>query len=190
MNITPSIRRRRPALTQSLIIGTLLALASCRGGETAHETHTVPEAAEAQVEVRIHTSKGEIRRLTSELAVTDEAQQRGLSGRTSLAADAAMLFPFPYPKMASFWMKDTRLPLDLLFIRSDGTIAEVLHGEPESLQPIAANEPVAAVLEMNRGRAEALGIAPGNRVEWGNCDGTEQAAPVWQADRLCPSPTS
>lgn len=183
-----STRLRRPALSMSLAAGILLSLSACRGGDVPQDTPNAAETAPTQVEVRIRTMDGETHMLTAELAITDEAQQRGLSGRTSLAADAAMLFPFPYPKMASFWMKETRLPLDILFIRSGGTVAEILHGEPESLQPIAANEPVIAVLEMNRDQADALGIKPGNLVEWGDCSNIEAVPPVWQADRLCPAP--
>ena len=85
--------------------------------------------------------------------------------RRSMAPDAGMLFDFHRPQMANFWMKNTILPLDLIFIRADGTISSVAaDAVPFSEALIPSAEPVRAVLEINGGRAAALGIAPGERV--------------------------
>lgn len=170
----------------------LLALAACNAGPANDAEGAAAENSTAipagSVEVRISTADGQTHRFIAEVALDKEAQQQGLMGRTSLADDAGMLFPFAFPNMASFWMKETNVPLDLLFIRNDGTIVDILPGEPGSLRPIAANEPVTAVLEIRQGRAEALGIAKGDRIEWGACDREPAPAPdVWQADRFCPA---
>lgn len=107
-----------------------------------------------------------------EVARTVEAQRRGLMFRTDIPADGGMLFaPYPPegggPRAASFWMKDTPSPLDILFIRADGTIATIAENTtPFSQEPIPSGEPVAAVLEINGGRAAELGIAPGDTVRW------------------------
>ena len=78
-----------------------------------------------------------------------------------------MLFPFPKPRAASFWMKNTFIPLDIIFIRGDGTIARIADNAiPQSLDPVAVAEPVAAVLEIAGGRAAELGIVAGARVSW------------------------
>lgn len=118
--------------------------------------------------MRIMTAKG-AQALSMELAITPAEQERGLMGRRPLPQGRGMLFPFALPHMASFWMKDTPAPLDLLFVRPDGTIAAVLHGKPEDRTPLSAGEPVSAVAEIGAGEATRLGVAPGDRVEWGDC---------------------
>ena len=172
----------------------LLIMAGCRDGSVSQANMNGTEAADqapatqaGAVEVRIRTASDEQRRFWAELAVGEEAQARGLSGRARLAHNAAMLFPFPYPKMASFWMKDTPIALDLLFIRPDGTIAAILEGKPNSLEPIFAGEPVSAVLEITYGRSKALGFKVGDTVEWGDCRNAASQGDVWRADRFCPA---
>jgi uncharacterized membrane protein (UPF0127 family) len=87
--------------------------------------------------------------------------------REKLGPGEGMLFPFPQPRPASFWMKNTLIPLDMLFIRADGTIARIAANTvPHSLDPVAVAEPVAAVLEIAGGRAAELGINEGDRVTW------------------------
>ena len=88
--------------------------------------------------------------------------------RDAIAPDAGMIFPFNPPQQASFWMKNTRIPLDLLFIRADGTVSSIAAmAKPYSLDLIPSSEPVVAVLEIAGGRAGAVGIVAGNRVRWG-----------------------
>lgn len=85
--------------------------------------------------------------------------------RKELAPDAGMLFDFHKPSVESFWMKNTLISLDMIFIRADGTIANVATNTiPYSEEPISSNEPVRAVLEIKGGRAAELGIEPGQTV--------------------------
>lgn len=87
--------------------------------------------------------------------------------RTSLAPDRGMIFPFNPPKFASFWMKDTLIPLDLFFIRADGSIDHIAENAiPESLEPIVSGGEVAAVLELAGGTAARLGIDESATVRW------------------------
>ena len=91
----------------------------------------------------------------------------GLMFRKSLAADRGMIFPLPTPQPAAFWMKNTLIPLDMIFIRTDGTIAYIgAMTVPHSLQPVGPSEPVAAVLELRGGRSAELGIREGDVVSW------------------------
>ena len=100
-----------------------------------------------------------------ELANDSASQQRGLMFRKTLAPDAGMLFDFHQLVNVSFWMKDTILPLDILFIGPDGTISSIApDAVPYSETPIPSAEPVRAVLEINAGQAAALGIEPGGKV--------------------------
>lgn len=140
------------------------------------------------VPLRIQTAANQTWALTVEVAITPADQERGLMQRKALPAGHGMVFPFPLPKTASFWMKDTPLALDLLFVRPDGTIAAILPGKPEDLTPISAGEPVSAVIEIAGGSAAALGIAAGDHVQWGNCPTrAAQAGATWDARTFCPA---
>ena len=87
--------------------------------------------------------------------------------RRELAPDKGMIFPFPAPQIATFWMKNTLIPLDLVFIRADGSIANIaVNAKPMDESLIAADGPVTAVLELPGGRTRQLGIAAGDRVIW------------------------
>ena len=116
--------------------------------------------------VTIRSANG-AHRFTAELARTPAEQQTGLMYRRSLAPDHGMLFVFPAAQQLSFWMKNTYIPLDIIFIRPDGRIARVAERTtPLSLDPVASGEPAIAVLEIAGGRAAELGIKAGDQVEW------------------------
>lgn len=107
-----------------------------------------------------------------EQAKTAAEQERGLMFRTTIPKDGGMLFwPYPpeggTPREASFWMKNTPSPLDIVFIRADGTIAHIAENAvPFDETPLSSREPVGAVLELRGGRAIELGIGEGDKVTW------------------------
>lgn len=112
-------------------------------------------------------SGGEVHHFTVEVARTPDQQRRGLMFREALAPERGMIFPYEPPQPASFWMKNTLIPLDIIFIRADGTIARIAQmTQPMSLDPIPSLEPIVAVLEIAGGRSAELGIGPGDRVSW------------------------
>ena len=86
--------------------------------------------------------------------------------RRSLAPGRGMIFPYSPPQTVGFWMKDTFIPLDMIFIRADGTIARIATAAPQSLESISSYEPVVAVLEIAGGRAAEVGIGEGDRVAY------------------------
>jgi uncharacterized protein len=138
-----------------------LTLGACQTDGVASAGYT-----QALTPLTITTPKGR-QVFKVEMARTPEEQERGLMFRPSIAADGGMLFPFPVPRVASFWMKNTQAPLDMLFIRPDGSIARIAENTiPYSLVPVTSGEPVAAVLEIAGGRAAALGIGEGDKVTW------------------------
>lgn len=138
------------------------AATGCEAGTDAGSS----PAGLSQVRLCIDTGT-EILPFTAELASTPEEQARGLMFRTELADDAAMLFPFPRERVASFWMKNTVIPLDLLFVRRDGTIESIAaDAVPYDEAPLASGEPVIAVLELRGGLAAARGIEAGDTVRW------------------------
>ncbi len=112
----------------------------------------------------INSSRGPVR-FSAEIAADRASQEKGLMFRTHLDPDSGMLFDFHTPEFQTFWMKNTVLPLDMIFIRADGAISSIApDATPYSETPIPSYEPVRAVLEINGGRAAQLGIEPGQRV--------------------------
>ena len=120
--------------------------------------------AAGQDTLTIETAGGDLS-FTVELALTAEERRQGLMFRKSLPADQGMLFDYGRPVNASMWMKNTYIPLDMLFIGEDGRIEKIAERTiPHSLQTISAGRPVRAVLELNGGTASRHGIKVGDRV--------------------------
>jgi uncharacterized membrane protein (UPF0127 family) len=100
-----------------------------------------------------------------EIADTDQRRALGLMYRTSLAADAGMLFDFKHDEDVAMWMRNTRIPLDMLFIDRSGRVVNIAErAVPYSEATISSAAPVLAVLELNGGTAARLGLKPGDRV--------------------------
>jgi len=105
-------------------------------------------------------------RFTVEVAETPEQMEQGLMFRRAMAADAGMLFDYKAPTVATMWMRNTLIPLDMLFVDARGRIVNIHErAVPQSLDVIAAAAPVRAVIELNGGTAARLGIAPGDHVQ-------------------------
>jgi uncharacterized membrane protein (UPF0127 family) len=100
-----------------------------------------------------------------EVMRTPEERAKGLMFRRYMPADRGMLFEFGAEAPVAMWMKDTFIPLDMLFIKKDGIIKSMaLNTEPHSLRTIGSGEPIWSVLELNAGTAQRLGISPGDQV--------------------------
>ncbi len=99
-----------------------------------------------------------------EIADEPDEQQRGLMFRTEMPDDRGMLFDLGETRQAAFWMENTPMPLDLLFVGDDGRVRAVLPGEPFSRAAISPGVPVRFVLELKRGTAASAGISPGDRL--------------------------
>ncbi|MEQ1651721.1 MAG: DUF192 domain-containing protein [Hyphomicrobium sp.] len=108
---------------------------------------------------------GEPRTFEIEVATTDQEKALGLMYRTKLADTEGMLFPYGRMQEITMWMRNTYIPLDMLFIRDDGVIHRIeSRAEPLSERIIASGAPVSAVLELAGGAAARLGIKPGDTV--------------------------
>lgn len=158
--------KHHPALlAATLLAGCGAAPANQAPAPAAPAARTAPSG----LELVSLTIEGHGRRhvFTVEIARTASQQETGLMNRRALAPDAGMLFPFDPPRPASFWMRNTLIPLDMIFIRPDGSIARIAANTvPMSETPIAVDQPMTAVLELAGGRAAQLGIQEGDRVSW------------------------
>nr|WP_298683604.1 DUF192 domain-containing protein [uncultured Dongia sp.] len=126
----------------------------------------LPAWAAEQVPVLIHAG-GSTYKFVAEVADTAEERSQGLMFREQLAANEGMLFLYPVAKPVSFWMKNTPLSLDLIFIDGVGRIINVAAmAKPFDTSPISSGGPAKAVLEILGGSAGQLGIKPGDLIEW------------------------
>lgn len=152
-----------------------LGLAACSGGEGATANAQTPAPTQSAVHPvsglrvidLVVESGGKKIPLKVELADTPEAQARGLMFRTELGDNEGMIFPSATPEPRSFWMKNTPLSLDIIFIGVDGRIMNIAaNTTPYSLDSVKSEGIASGVLELRAGRAKALGIVPGDRVKY------------------------
>ncbi|MEM7666075.1 MAG: DUF192 domain-containing protein [Pseudomonadota bacterium] len=165
-------------MVKILALAGALALTACSQAEPGTALAQAPEA-ESPTEAAVHpvsgleiidvaVVRGDERILfKTELADTPEAQAKGLMFRTELADDEGMLFPSPTPQARSFWMKNTPLSLDIIFIGVDGRISNIAANTvPYSTESVMSQGLASAVFEIRAGLSEELGIVAGDRVEY------------------------
>lgn len=160
---------------RALLLSLLILVPACSpqaaGGATsaaAAQTAAVhPVSGLEVVPLKITTPTGKSHAFRAEVARTPQEQAKGLMFRTEMGPDEGMLFPYARPQVLSFWMKNTVLSLDLVFIGEDRRIINIAaNATPYSEASITSDAPGIAVLELNGGRAAELGIVPGSKVEW------------------------
>ena len=150
-----------------------LLLAACSPGageaspaadQTAAAVHPVSGLAVVPLTVTSGTFRHTFR---VEVAATSAEQAKGLMFRTEMGANEGMIFPMNPPRTASFWMRNTVIPLDLIFVGPDGRITNIAaNAVPYDEAPLSSTGLVKGVLELSGGRAAELGIVAGDRVEW------------------------
>ncbi len=155
----------------ALIAATALLACSPNSGEAAPQSSQAAPAVHPVSGLPVIpltvTHAGKAHRFRVEVALTGQEQARGLMFRTAMGADEGMIFPMDPPRRASFWMRNTVIPLDIIFIGADGRIANIAaNAVPYDLTPLPSAGLVKGVLELNGGQAAQLGIAPGDKVEW------------------------
>lgn len=150
------------------ILAMVTAAALATGVQPAHSDIPVAEGQPMMLPTSpaplvAETVDGE-QNFTIEVADTDLKRSAGLMFRTRMGDMHGMLFVFEQTRRVSFWMKDTPMPLDLIFIGEDGRVTAVLPGEPFSTATIGPEAPVRFVLELKRGTAQKTGISDGVRL--------------------------
>ena len=153
-------RRRLIGLSAAFLLGSCLA---ARAQDVAEPTHAQPVLPREKLVI---VSKGGVRHVFEvEVVRTPEQQTTGLMFRKSVAADQGMLFPWGSAIESQMWMKNTLVPLDMVFIGADGTIHRIAEDAvPQSLAVISSDGPVVATLELQGGITAKLGILVGDHV--------------------------
>lgn len=153
------------------ILAILLALSAAMAGPVPGPAlgqawaQTAAQATLPMDRLAIVTSRG---RYDFDVEIADDPaeQASGLMFRETMAPRHGMLFDFGETRMVNMWMRNTPLPLDMVFIRSDGTVARVAERTtPFSEEIVSSGEAVAYVLELNAGIANLIGLKPGDRIE-------------------------
>ncbi len=140
--------RRALGLAAALLFGVLLS--ACSAGDDR---------------LVIHTATGD-HSFTVEVVDTNETRAQGLMFRQTLAPDAGMLFDFKEVRQTAFWMRNTYIPLDMIFISPDGVVETVhVNARPHDPTSIPSVVPVQFVLEIPGGRSTEIGLKPGDRIE-------------------------
>ena len=145
---------------------TLFTLLALLAAQSAFGQDDIEDAFDQGVLI-IHASEHACYRIDVYFAENDEQHMRGLMYVRSLPETSGMLFIYPREEILSIWMKNTFIPLDILFVKADGTVSSIFHdAEPQSLRSMRALEPVQFVLELNAGVADKLSIDQYSRLEW------------------------
>ena len=155
---------------RGFVVLVCLSLAAC-SPQPATQQGTVPEldGAFEFALLEIVNDDGESLEFDVYLAQKFEQQRRGLMFVRNMPERTGMLFIYDEDEIRSMWMKNTYIPLDIVFARSDGTVSSINHDTvPLTLNSQASTEPVRYVLELNGGTARRLGIARNSRLIWGN----------------------
>lgn len=146
------------------VITFALLVASCAQPATTSAPAVAAAPASQYEELFVDTASGPVR-FEVEIADTDAEREQGLMFRQTLPGYRGMLFDFQEPRRVSFWMHNTILSLDIIFIGTDGRILNIAdHATPMNDDPIPSAGVTRAVLEVGAGQAEAHGIRPGDRV--------------------------
>jgi uncharacterized membrane protein (UPF0127 family) len=154
-------------IARALALALLLPVAACQPSASSAVALERSPAGLEQVPLTITDAKGKAHKFIVEVARTPDEQAHGLMDRQSLAPDRGMIFPYQPAQPVAFWMKNTLIPLDMVFISPGGKILRIeANTVPLSLEPVGSGDAVEAVLELNGGRSAELGIAAGDLVTW------------------------
>ena len=137
---------------KSFLAATLLALAAAAGAQTGPQK--LPT-------IRLNAG---MHLIQAEVAQTPDERATGLMFRETMGANEGMLFVFEQPATQCFWMKNTLLPLSIAFLADDGTVVNIEHMQPKSLDSHCSKKPVRYVLEMNEGWFAKRGVKAGSRL--------------------------
>ena len=164
----PALRRigLRIALFSTVVAVPVLAGCGEAGGTSGGAAADQPVPISVGQEVRTAQIRIGGVEVTAEIADNEELRAKGLMNRDSLAENHGMLFVYGAAQVRSFWMRNTRIPLDIAFIDANGVIINIEPMEPQSDENYYSQGPMMYALEMDQGWFEANGVGPGDRLEF------------------------
>ncbi len=167
-HLSPSVRPKdlRVVLYTALIAIPLVVGCGEAGGSGSDQDGGQPQPIAAGQAVRTTTILVGGVEVTAEIADNQDLRAEGLMNRDSLAANHGMLFVYGTSEVRSFWMRNTRIPLDIAFIDANGVIINIEQMEPQSDQNYFSQGPMMYALEMDLGWFEANEVGPGDRLEF------------------------
>jgi uncharacterized membrane protein (UPF0127 family) len=145
----------------------VLAVAGACGSSTGSTVSPNPSASLATTAISFQIGSASTARLQVEIANTPTLRELGLMNRSSLGADAGMLFVFPSDTKDAFWMKNTLIPLSIAFVKADGTIVHIEDMQPETETNHYSTEPYRYAIEANQGWFGAHGVVEGGSADIG-----------------------
>jgi uncharacterized membrane protein (UPF0127 family) len=168
-------RTATAALALAIAGATMVGVGACSpvaasstpgGAASTAVTRLHPVSGLAVIPLKVVTAKGE-HAFQVEVAATPAEQERGLMWRTVLGADEGMIFPNDPPRRTAFWMRNTVIGLDIIFIGADHRVLNIAaNAVPYDETPLPSAGAVAGVLELAAGRAAQIGLQPGDKVSW------------------------
>lgn len=164
-----------PKTGLTLVLSAFVAACSPQAAESetgappaVQEAATHPVSGLEVIPLTVTSVDGSVHEFAVEVAASSQDQARGLMFRTEMGADEGMIFPREEnPRQSSFWMRNTVLPLDIIFIGTDRRILNIAENAvPYSEESVPSDGVAGAVLELNGGRTAELGIKAGDKVDW------------------------
>jgi uncharacterized membrane protein (UPF0127 family) len=141
----------------------LAALAAAALAAPAASAASCPNTGLAREQVQLETALGRFR-YTLERAVSSAEQACGLMYRESMPRGEGMAFPMVPPRQTGFWMENTLIPLDIIYVSPAGRVLNVVRGKPHSREVLESAGITGEVIELNAGEAARIGLKPGDRV--------------------------
>lgn len=165
------MRKAGTILCAALVLAGAPFAAGSRAEPTGMGDFSAWSAGKPQTGLRVttatlHTADGGKHAYKVEIAETGEQQAMGMMFRKEMARDTGMLFPMDPPRRAGFYMRNTYVPLDIIFIGADGRVLNIGSGRPLDETVIPSEGLAKAVLELRAGEARRIGLRPGDRIDW------------------------
>ncbi len=155
----------RPASRNTLIAALLLTLSACTADTTTSSSTTTAPSPPNDIHFDSTPATLKGKPFTLEIADTDAKRERGLMFRNAMPADHGMIFVFDAPDNYRFWMKNTFIPLDIIFLDAAGKVLDIEPRKAHDETSMGPDDPALYVIELNAGAAQNIGLSHGDHID-------------------------